>query len=195
MKKEDFLGRLREALSTKSDFAPSLPEDGGKAVFRLSDEDHAVAFAKEFTGRGGTMLYCTTEEELKVRLAELRQGAHGAAFACCNDTLAQFLQGLGFADSFTSQPGQRHALGAMLCDSLEAWNGGIVASDRMGYGTAMQQLPQTTVVIAFTSQIVRDWEEAHRHMQEAYPMGMPGEIAALSPCDSKNLCLILMEDQ
>ncbi|MDY5969208.1 MAG: hypothetical protein SPJ13_04230 [Bacteroidales bacterium] len=192
MKKEDFLSKLREALSIKSEIALSLSEDGGNLVFRLSDEDLAVAFAKEFTRKGGFMYYCTTEEELKAHIDTLQ---HGAAMACCNDTLTQFLQGLGFANSVTSQSGQPCALGALLCDALEAWNGGIVVSDHLGYGITMRTLPLTTIVIAFTSQIVRDWEEVDRHLQEAYPQEKPKEIALLTPSDCKNLCLILMEDQ
>ena len=195
MKKEDFLGKVRKALENKNEVAPTLSEGAGSLAFRLSDNDLAVAFAKEFTQRGGTMLYCATEEELATHIATLVPNARTTPLACGSHSLALFLQGCGFAAAFTPQHGQRADMGIFLCEALQARDGSVTLSDRLGYGTAMPSLPPTTLILAFTSQLTRDWEATYQRLGQAYPNGMPNEIAVLSPTACPSMSLILMEDQ
>lgn len=192
---EDILKSIREALLEKNELEQPLQEEAEQPLFAVSDDDPAMAFAKAYTEAGGTMFYTTTEEELKARLVEVRRDMNNAAIACCNDNLTQFLRNLGFADSFTSKAGQKHPLGALVCDALEAWNGGIVITDRLGLGINMQQLPSACIIIAFTSQLVNDWQGALLHIKDTYTDALPNEIITLTAQDCNKSYLILVEDQ
>lgn len=192
---EDILKSIREALMERAELKPLSQEESEQPLFVEGDADPAMAFAKAYTAAGGTMFYTTTEEELKARLVEVRRDMNNAAIACCNDNLTQFMRSLGFADSFTSQPGQRHPLGALVCDALVTWNGSIIISSKLGLGSNMQQLPASCIVIAFTSQLMADWQAALVHLRETYPGALPDEIVTVTAKDCHKPYLILVEDQ
>ncbi len=187
--------RLRQALSEKRELKAPSGGTMAKPFFKLADKDIAMAFARAYTQTRGTLYYVTTEEELKARLIEIRRDMQNAAMACCNGSLTQFLTQMGFADSFTAQLSQRYPLAVFVCDALEAWDGSIVVSDRLGLGTALQQLPDTCVVIAFTSQLCDDWRAVLRHLQDMYPDAMPDVIVSFKADDCAKTYLILVEDQ
>lgn len=192
---EDIVKHLHDSLREKRELDAPSTEESGQSLFAVSDADPAMAFAKAYTEAGGVMFYTTTEEELKARLVEVRRDMNNAAIACCDDNLTQFMRHLGFADSFTSQAGQRHPLGALVCDALETWNGSVVISNKLGLGSNMQQLPATCIFIAFTSQLMDDWQAVLRHLEETYPAAFPDEVVTLTAKDCDKPRLILVEDQ
>ncbi len=192
---EDILARIGRALAEKRELQALASETSDNPFFKLADNDAAVAFAKAFTEASGNLFYVTTEEGIKERLIEVRREMSNAAMACCNNNLTHFLAQLGFTDSFTARPQQHYPLGLFVCDALEAWNGSIVVSDRLGLGVNMRQLPSACVVIAFTSQLCADWREVLQHLQAAYPDALPGEIVSFRADDCKKTYLLLVEDQ
>lgn len=205
---EQMLKRVREALSQhdissdgKSSHSkdPNLSTDEGPC-FRLTDDDLVTNFAKRYSEKGGTMYYCTSESEINDRLRAI-QNAHGSpVLGCCNDNIVKFLNALGIEGARSAEAETEYKMGVLLCEGLEAWNGGIVLSDNLGFGTKFPTFPMVSVVIAFTSQVVQDWETLYDKMESARKQTsiattiITPELKCFSSGAYK-LYLILIEDQ
>lgn len=188
-----FFDNLHEALKVKRELQQPTTSAAEASAFSLKDEDIAIAFARQYVSDGGVMYYACTEEELKQHLAEICRQLHHTAIACCSDTLAAFLQSLGFKGCFPCVAGEGYPVGAIVCDALEAWNGAVVVTDMLGIGTRLQQMPAATITIAFTSQLTRDWPEVLEHLKASYAT-QPKEILCFTPHSIKHPYLILVED-
>ena len=162
-----------------------------------AEEDLAVLFTQTYHKHGAAISYCINEEQIAERLIALRASADNPLMGCSNKNVVSFLQSLGIADAEVAQPGQQYRMGVMLCESLLADNGSVVLSDRLGFGTAFPRLPQTTILVAFTSQVVADWEEAVARLK-ASDKEMPRNLTKITPSSADrqhDLHLILIEDQ
>lgn len=198
--KEDLMKAIREALMDKNAIDGREPESGKGVTFKLHENDVVMSFAYKFTERGGTMYYCSTEDEIRDRLAEIQSSHGNLAYGCCNENLTQFVNHMGIGEAFAATAEKDYPMGVMLCDGLEAWNGNVVLSDKQGLGTAFASLPQTTVVLAFTSQVEPDWESMDTRLKSTYPT-FPDQVLFVDPASEDmqtkklELILLLVEDQ
>lgn len=160
--------------------------------------DLAVGFAKQYTRRGGTMYYCSSEEEIASQLQQIKQRMGDCQWGCCSDNLRTFISHLGIDNVFTADGNAEYQLGAMLCDGLIASDGGIVLTNKQGLGVTFRTLPRTTVIVAFTSQVVADNDAAMTRLKEMYK-SIPTEIAVLEPRPASqretDIHLVLVEDE
>ena len=198
--KENVLKDIRQALlnkQTTSGADGSVPE---ATFIQAVDDDMSVAFAQRFTQQGGTMHYCYNEADIARHINEI-QKLNGSDELCCGgDNLTTFLQHIGVSTACTAQTDKIYPLGAVLCEALVAWNGSIVISSNQGLGTTLPSLNKTTIVIAFTSQVVADWETACDRIRMLYAH-FPEQILVTSPSayayrkKQQQIHLILIEDE
>lgn len=189
--KETIIKNIREALlerntvETVEDPVGAVPPD---------DFDRPVAFAKRYIGLGGTLDYSSNESEIKQYIERIRTQCGNAVIGCSNENLTAFVSHLGVTDVFAAKPEKRYTLGILLCECLLADSGSIVFSDKLGYGTVFPTLPRDTVVLAFTSQVVDNWNEATVRIRENNKT-YPRELTLLPPQNSKQIHLLLVEDE
>lgn len=193
------LKEIREALIDRTEVADceACPCDNGAGE---SAEDLSVAFAQNFTKAGGTMYYCLNEKDILKRMEEIRQRNGDVIVGCASENLSSFLCHIGMDKCCLCDPSKVYPLGATLCEALIAWNGAIVITSNLGLGKTINALPDTTVVLAFTSQVVKDWEGANDKLKTLYAE-YPGQVMVTSPSSyafrkgMQKLYLILIEDE
>ena len=193
--KEKIVKTIREALMEKKTIEQPPVADEANT---MADVDLTVAFAKQYTRRGGTMYYCSNEEEIVSQLQQIQSKTGDAVWGCCSENLTTFITHLGLKNACTANGDTDYQVGAMLCDGLIASDGGIVLTSKQGLGESFRSLAKTTIVVAFTSQVVADNDAAMVRLKEMYKV-FPTEIAVLEPRRASeretDLHLVLVDDE
>lgn len=199
--KEQVLKDIREALINKNVIADdAVAGAAGTAFLDPEGLDLSVVFAQNFTRAGGTLFYCYNESDIRDRIVEIQQRHGDVAIGCASENLTRFMGHLNVMGCETCRPDRRYPLGATLCEALIAWQGSVVISSNMGLGHSMPALSETTIVLAFTSQVVTDWEVANQRLRELYA-DYPDLLSVVHPASyafrkgQQKIYLILIEDE
>lgn len=199
--KEQILKQIREALIDHNEVVDCETASAvGRSFINAEDDDLSVVFAQSFTHAGGTLFYCYNEGDIRKRIMEIQERHGNAILGCASENLYSFLGHLNIDNRELCAPDKLFPLGAVLCEALLAWNGSIVISSNLGLGSTLPALPETTVVLAFTSQVVTDWEMANERIRQLYP-DYPETIIVTNPTSpayrkgTQKVYLILIEDE
>ncbi|MBR6331487.1 MAG: hypothetical protein IKR79_07560 [Bacteroidales bacterium] len=199
LRSDRVMKEIREALIDRNDTTDcEIPN--ANAADTQTAEDLSVAFAQNFTQAGGTMYYCLDENDIRARIEEIQQRYDNIMIGCASENVTSFFGHIGITNCCTCDLSKRYPLGATLCEALVATNGGIVISSNLGLGINIPALPEATVVLAFTSQVVSDWQTANERLKELYA-DYPEQIIITSPSSyayrkgQQSLYLILIEDE
>lgn len=198
--KEQMFRTLREALRERNYIPDCDPVPAGSIFVKDDEDDLSVLFAQNFTRAGGVLHYCSNENDISNRIKEIQHSLGDCVIGCASDNLNGFLEHLNIENRATSEMTQNHKLGATLCEALIAWQGSIVISSNLGLGTNIPTLPENTIVIAFTSQVVADWMAANERLKQLYK-DYPDQIMIAHPASyayrkgQQKLYLILIEDE
>ena len=172
-----------------------LPNDTGLP----QSTDPIIDFANRFVEQGGTMYYCSDQTQIGQRFHEI-VNRYGVDFpvACCNENLTSFLQNIGVPQAVVSTPNMQYAIGALLCEALTSDNGSVIISDKQGFGVTMPYLPQVTILVAFTSQVLPNWDAAVNRLKEFYKT-FPNQTWRLRPDEQTrkltHIYLVLIDDE
>ncbi len=199
--KELVMKNIREALIDKNEVADCEAQPAPGTTFVQNDHDDlSVLFAKNFTRAGGSLFYCYNEADIGKHILEIQHQHSDTPIACLSENLTNFISHLGVSNCHTTSPTNQSNLGASLCEALLAWQGSIVVSSNLGLGITQPSLSDTTIFLAFTSQVVSDWEIANQRIKQLYP-AYPDQIFITNPAayayqkGLQKLYLILIEDE
>ena len=200
--KEQVLKDIREALINRADTSDcEMSTAVGSSFINAGDDDLSVVFAENFTKAGGTLYYCYNEGDIGERIKEIcKRHGEDVVIGCASENLTGFLGHLNVDNRCTCEPTKRYPLIATLCEALIAWQGSIVITSNLGLGNTIPALSETTVVLAFTSQVVTDWEAANERLKQLYPE-YPEQMIVTNPAGYayrkglQKLYLILIEDE
>lgn len=199
--KEIVLKDIREALINRNN-VENIELSTVEACTFVDPEvnDLSVLFAERFTQRGGTLYYCYNESDIKNRIEEIQRRHEDVVIGCASENLNSFLGHLGIENRCTCDCSKRYPLGATLCEALIAWQGSIVISSNQGLGITIPSLSPVTIVLAFTSQVVSDWESTNERLKDLYPQ-FPDSLMVTNPASyayrkkQQKIYLILIEDE
>lgn len=199
--KEIVLKDIREALINRNN-VENIELSTVEACTFVDPEvnDLSVLFAERFTQRGGTLYYCYNESDIKNRIEEIQRRHEDVVIGCASENLNSFLGHLGIENRCTCDSSKRYPLGATLCEALIAWQGSIVISSNQGLGITIPSLSPVTIVLAFTSQVVSDWESTNERLKDLYPQ-FPDSLMVTNPASyayrkkQQKIYLILIEDE
>ncbi|MBP5548032.1 MAG: hypothetical protein J6X58_03960 [Bacteroidales bacterium] len=198
--KEIVLKDIREALIDKNDFAEDPATSVGENTFLVTDDDLSIVFAQNFTKSGATLYYCYNESDIRDKILEIQKLHGNITIGCASANLESFLGHLGVENRCLCTLSETHPLSATLCEALIAWQGSIVITSNLGLGVTVPALSETTIVLAFTSQVVTDWEAANERLKQLYPE-YPNQIMITHPASyayrkgQQKIYLILIEDE
>lgn len=198
--KEQVFRGIREALIERNDINVIDTHVAGSSFIDEKTDDLSVLFAQNFTRAGGTIHYCYNENDIRDKILEIQNRHGNATIGCASENLDGFLGHLKVENRENCNLEHLYTLGATLCEALIAWQGSIVISSNLGLGTTIPSLPETTIVIAFTSQVVTDWEAANERLKQLYP-NYPDQIMVTHPASyayrkgQQKIYLILIEDE
>jgi len=165
------------------------------------NDTHDVTFAKIFTSKGGKFFYCDDQNDFFDMFKKLVQESNWNHSYCSNDELKNFLKPTELEFEIEHQKADSCISN---CEFLIAFNGSVMVSGTQTKNLKIQQLPEALVIVAYTSQIVRDINQGLRGIQTKYNRNRPSmvttirtkeSITTLSDSDrAKDLYVFLIED-
>lgn len=166
--REQILKKLRNALVNKSPREVSANIDFESDVFAFPDEDPEVVFAQNFTENGGHFIYCEDNAVLIDNLELLLKEIPGPnrRLLCSEPVIQELLTLAGIHYETAWSDGQ----GLMVCgcENIIARTGSVLLSSCHGQNLQTTLLSSKKIVIAFASQLVRDFREALTNTRARY---------------------------
>lgn len=206
--KKGLFGRFIDILSGKpsEEETKKKNETEIKALNVDDDEGFDLGFVKRFTHSGGKFLYCDDENEAYTYIRLIMEESGLGKVYCKNENLISILRKANVeisdsfldADAFCSE-----------CEYLVAFNGGIMLSENQLKGKKLEELPETFITLARTSQITDKLRTALAGIRVKYQNNLPSQITTikgpikfddLDENDMGKICnkeiyLLLLEDQ
>ena len=160
-----------------------------------------VTFAKVFTNNGGKFFYCENVKNFYYHLKQLLEESKWEFPYCSNDKLKELLEPtkLSFETDYKIADSSINT-----CEFLIAFNGSVMVSGEQTKNLKIEHLPEAMIIVAYTSQIVKNISEGLRGIQNKYGKDRPSlvttirtkeSITTMSDSDrAKDLYIFLIED-
>lgn len=204
MKKNLFNKFITKVIPSLSEQSANLDkeEQEEQEKFTPNPNDTAdVTFAKVFTNNGGKFFYCDNVEDFYNHLTQLLQESKWEFPYCSNDNLKELLE----PTKLTFETDYKIADSSInSCEFLIAFNGSVMVSGEQTKNLKIEHLPEAMIIVAYTSQIVKNISEGLRGIQNKYGKSRPSlvttirtkeSITTMSDSDrAKDLYIFLIED-
>lgn len=178
--RERILKKIQQALSKETD-KPIPQPDFSKPVFKDSEETHIeVIFAENFRQNEGEFFFCESLEDFLVNLKKWLE-LRGKHFVFVWEKYLQDLLNVAQIPFYVDDEQFLKAeMGISLCEALVARTGSIIISSQQTAGRRLGIYPPIHIVVAFTSQIFYDLDEALPFLQDTYAENFPSMLSVIS---------------
>ena len=198
MSRENIIKEVRDALRHRNEIAaPPAQADDTTAGSTLGGDNMTALFVERYLAAGGTLTLCADEAQIAQAINAKREAVCNPTLGCATKNISEFLSAVGIADAEPMQTDKRYRMGVVLCEALLASSGSLLLSDRFSSPAGFGALPKSLLVVAFTSQVATDYEQALLRLT-ADGRQAPRNMVALQPNATGHLHdmhLILIEDQ
>ena len=204
MKKNLFNKFITKVIPSIFEKSSKLKKEEQKEQEKLTPDPHDpadVTFAKVFTHNGGKFFYCDNIEDFYNYLKKLLKESRWKSTYCSNDKLKDLLEPskLSFETDYKTADSSINT-----CEFLIAFNGSVMVSGEQTKNLKIENLPDAMIIVAYTSQIVKNISEGLRGIQNKYGKSRPSlvttirtkkSITTMSDSDrAKDLYVFLIED-
>lgn len=164
--REKILAKIREGLN-KFDKVNDPPLDGD--IFANIDDDDVIAFAENFNKAGGKLIFCSKKEDFYDKLFEYKQQNELNSIYCWGDELHNEISNAGISIMITKENFLNDCEASItLCESLVARTGSVLFSSKLGGGRVLSIFPPIHIVVAYTSQVVKEIENSLIKVTQTY---------------------------
>ncbi len=194
--REFIVKSLRQALLNTGK-VPQPPANPSGSHFRLEHSDDMVLnFVKKFMLCGGNLNYGTTNSEVADILNHWVHQNNIGTVECGTSELVNYIRNLNLeAENYATIAESKCRFGVLLCETLVAWDGSVVMSSDCFEDKEKIIIPENTVMVAFSSQVVPDFRTYIT--RKSKDGNMPRQLQILYPenIDHKKTQMLLIEDQ
>lgn len=173
--KERMLKQIRRALIEKTENPyPRLEEQS--SVFKKSEEELLeIQFAEEFSKINGNFIFCESREQCLDDLKALIQKNNWTNIYAWEKELIDWLK----IDGLKSNEAEflNANVGITTCEALSARTGSILVSSGTEAGRRLSIYPHIHVVIAYTTQLFEDINDALNFIEKKYDGKLPSMIS------------------
>lgn len=176
--REKILAKLSASLA-KNKLPMPFPEaeSGADAVFIENNTSLAEQYATQFAKVGGRFVYCETNDDLVTRLIMLADTMNWKKIAVLDPKLITlFGNDTGQLILPTHKIDESDAA-ISLCERLVARSGSAVYSSAQAAGRQLPIYTPIHITVAFTSQLVNDWQEAKDGIEAKYMGKLPSMLS------------------
>jgi len=177
--KEKILKRVRDALISKKE-NPFQNVDFSSPVFEQETEEKEVAFARKLMENGGSFVYCENEKALGENLKMLLEQKKWDAYDVTDKKLELLLQSLDVPYRNNPETFLKMQAGITRCEYLIARFGSVLVSSGLDSGRRMFVYPETHIVVATTSQVVPELQDALTGMRKRYQEKFPSQMTVIT---------------
>ncbi|MBN2174875.1 MAG: LUD domain-containing protein [Bacteroidales bacterium] len=177
--REKVLKKIRNALISKHDNPyPSLDNDS--SVYHELNDSLDITFAQEFTKVAGKFVYCETQSDLENNLITLIGDKKWKNIFCLEPGIKKMLEQAGIPYQSEETDFQNAEVGITYCEYLIARFGSIMISSKQASGRRLNVFPEYHIVIAYSSQIVRELKDALVKIMDEYKGKTPSFISIIT---------------
>lgn len=176
--KEKLLKKIRKALLEKRDNPYPNLEDA--PLYPQTEEMPEVVFAEELIKVGGNFVFCEDEIHLIENIIILAEEKKWRKIYCWEKPLQDLLHKYEYPFYETDKDFELAEVGLTLCESLIARNGSVLISNANTAGRRLSIYPHVHIVIAYTSQLVMDLQDAFRLLKDKYENNLPTMISNIT---------------
>ncbi|MCK0132055.1 hypothetical protein MWU59_11150 [Flavobacteriaceae bacterium F08102] len=163
-------------------------------------------FVQNFIDKGGKFLYCTSHREVEEYLANILNEHQWKEVLCLDEDLQSTLTSIGARYTLANKSDYPFFT---FCEHLIAEEGSIMFSSEQVFTKKIAELPEYFIVMARTSQLVRNKAESLMGIRQNYHKNFPTNISSIKSYrpekvsddflsygnnNAKNLYLLLLED-
>lgn len=177
--KEKILKRVRDALISKKE-NPFKNIDFNSSVFVQTEEDIEIAFARKLMDMGGTFVYCENEKALGESLKALLKQKEWQDYFVVDQKLEMLLKSLEIPIQNNPAAFNNMTAGITRCEYLIARFGSVLVSSGLDSGRRMFVFPESHIVVAYTSQVVAELQEALIGMRKRYREKFPSQMTVIT---------------
>ena len=167
----------------------------------LKDDSIDVVFAKKLIQKNGNFFYCDTQDNLIKTIQGLMNKININSMYCTEKILQELLNKIpiNYNDDYAS-------CDAIIssCEYLIADHGKVMLSSKQLGPHNIKNLPKEHIIIAYTSQIVKNLNDSMSGINTRYIDNLPSTITTITSSNEekqqnlegniKNLSVILIED-
>jgi L-lactate dehydrogenase complex protein LldG len=177
--KEKILSKIRKALSNNEVPIPYPEVEHTSAQVILNVREYSLEehFAKAFTELGGKFIYCADKEEFLEQLQLLADTLSWQSICVKDKTLLTICEQANLSFISKNEDLDKYTVGMSLCESLIARTGSIVVTSAQDYGRVLPVYPPIHIVVAYTSQLVWDWQDGLAKLKGKYGKKLPSLIS------------------
>ncbi len=176
--KEKLLKKIRKALLERRDNPYPNMED--LPLYAQTDEMPEVLFAEQFTAVNGQFVFCEDEVQLIESLLNLAEERSWRKIYCWEKPLQDMLTQYEYPFFETDKDFEQAEVGFTLCEALIARNGSILISNANTAGRRLSIYSSVHIVLAYTSQLVLDINDAFKLLKNKYGNNQPSLISAVT---------------
>ncbi len=177
--KEKILKRVRDALISKKE-NPFKNIDFNSSVFVQTEEDIEIAFARKLMDMGGTFVYCENERALGESLKSLLSQKEWQDYFVVDQKLKMLLESLEVPFQDDPAAFNNMVAGITRCEYLIARFGSVLVSSGLDSGRRMFVFPESHIVVAYTSQVVSELQDALVEMRKRYRENFPSQMTVIT---------------
>lgn len=190
--KEKILKKVRKALIHKSRTQIISGIDFKKDIYVHPDPGNSgldITFAQQFTEVSGKFVFCEDEDEFIDNLLHLVNENKWQDLFCLEHPIIELLNKGGISNSSppspkpqTPSPKSQTPPTASItsCEFLVARTGSIVISSKQTSGRRLAVFPSIHIVLAYTSQLVRNVKDALEGIKNKYGDQLPSMITTIT---------------
>ena len=172
--KENILKKIRKALS-KSTPVPFPHSEGNSFVFKPSQQELEMEFARRFSSLQGKFVFCLNEKELAGQLNTVIANNKWEKIFCREEQLQKTLTDNQF-NNFSYNDLATCDAAITTCEWLVARTGSIVLSAAQPSGRTVSVYAPVHICIAYMHQLVYDVKDALQQAREKYAGNLPSLI-------------------
>lgn len=177
--REKVLKKIRKALIHKSNQEIG-DVDKSSEIFNISDEPLEIQFATAFSALNGKFVFCENENEFIESFDFIAKDNQWENIFCLEPKIKTLLQkgNINFSDKETDL--LKTDIGLTLCECLVARTGSVVISSKQLSGRRLPFYANFHIVIAYTSQIVKNTNDSLDYIKNKYGNKIPSMISTIS---------------
>jgi L-lactate dehydrogenase complex protein LldG len=176
--KERMLKKIRQALLQKRDQPYATVED--QSLYPAYEDSLAVLFAQQLTQVKGQFVFCEDELQLVEQLVLLAEQEKWNQIYVWEKPIQRVLDSVGFPYMGTDEGLEGAEVGITGCEVLIARTGSVLVTNANASGRRLSVYPPVHIVVARSSQLVLDLEEALKLVDSRYGTTTPSLISVIT---------------
>jgi len=175
----NILQTVREHLNNNISFTEEDIEPN-KEIYKISDLPLDLLFAEELKMVNGNCIICNSAKELTTNLNKLFKENLWDSIFCLDNNLQKILIDSDIPFSQGKEDFINMEAGFTTCEFLIARLGSIMISSKQTSGRRLNIFPPVHIVMGFTSQLVKDLDEALIKIKQKYKDNLPSLISVIT---------------